>query len=448
MEKNTLPQKCEAPPCWYLRLVCKSYPYLLAKRRQIKNKITFVETRPESVDRKLSTFANTIIAVHKPSRRSFSAVDKEKPREAFVNFLHMKDTQLEQNNYIVNIQRCLSCHIILLSKRSKYLHLWNFEATIIYCNGFLNNVELLLKRFNSLKYQIYASCIAQEETQELENSRCKLPEIVKETKIFDLDIMYDMIFRGVIKIISLNSSIKFFQLAKKRSFRTVITWVTPNIRYIADLLNSYRTTKKTFKTNIYLIVNLIMVDESWLPESFNYSLRSGFKNQLEYPQAVLDILVEMTQNSNFFPRSFFGGKEPGNIGTKKNKNKAIKAIKVNAFLAIYERVSGREIALEENCLPDNCPLEIAPYAGQLPQTIAPWVIAPGLLLPNNNPKDIIPGNIPWKLPSRKIAFRMICRLHNCLSGKLSRGKLPPRKIVPKINYAEIFLLQEPEILVL
>ena len=49
-----------------------------------------------------------------------------------------------------------------------------------------------------------------------------LPEIVKETKIFDLDIRYDMIFLGVIKIISLNSSIKFFQLAKQRSFRTVI----------------------------------------------------------------------------------------------------------------------------------------------------------------------------------------------------------------------------------
>ena len=146
------------------------------------------------------------------------------------------------------IQRCLSCHIILLSKRSKYLHLWNFEATVISsCNGFLNNVELLLKRFNSLKYQIYANCIAQEETQELDNSRCKLPEIVKETKIFDLDFRYDMIFRGVIKIISLNSSIKFFRLAKQRSFRTVIAWVTLNIRYIADWLNSYRATKKLSK---------------------------------------------------------------------------------------------------------------------------------------------------------------------------------------------------------
>ena len=70
MEKNTLPQKCEAPPCWYLRFVCKGYLYLLAKSRQIKNEITFVETRPEYVDRKLSTFANTIIAVYKPSRRS------------------------------------------------------------------------------------------------------------------------------------------------------------------------------------------------------------------------------------------------------------------------------------------------------------------------------------------------------------------------------------------
>ena len=106
-----------------LGLSVKVIPTCLLRGVRLKTKITFVETRPESVDRKLSTFANTIIAVHKPSRRSFSAVDKEKPREAFVNFLHMKDTQLEQNNYIVNIQRCLSCHIILLSKRSKYLHL-------------------------------------------------------------------------------------------------------------------------------------------------------------------------------------------------------------------------------------------------------------------------------------------------------------------------------------
>ena len=109
--------------------------------------------------------------------------------------------------------------------------------------------------------------------------------------------------------------------------------------------------------------------------------------------------------------------------------------------------------------PDNCPPSrtIASWMivpGQLPprkvapRTIAPkiiaswiiaqWMIAPGFLLPNSYLKDNAPDNIPWKLPPGKTAFWIICHLHNCPSDKLSRGKLPPRKMILKINYAEIF----------
>ena len=77
----------------------------------------------------------------------------------------------------------------------------------------------------------------------------------------------------------------------------------------------------------------------------------------------------------------------------------------------------------ESC-PDNWPL-----------IIAPWMIAPGLLLPENYPEDNCPLTIyPQKFPTRKIVFQMICRLHNCHSDKWPEGKLLPMKIVPMINY--------------
>ena len=74
--------------------------------------------------------------------------------------------------------------------------------------------------------------------------------------------------------------------------------------------------------------------------------------------------------------------------------------------------------------------------GQLPpRNIASWMIASGLLLPDNYSKDNCPLTIsPRKWLPKKIAFRMICRLHNCPSGKWPPGKLSSRKIVPKINY--------------
>ena len=85
----------------------------------------------------------------------------------------------------------------------------------------------------------------------------------------------------------------------------------------------------------------------------------------------------------------------------------------------------RTIVLEENC-----PQGILP-----PRIIALWMIAPGLLLLVNYPKDNCPLTIySWKLPLRKIAFQMICCLHNCPLDKWSWGKLSSKKIVPKINY--------------
>ena len=98
--------------------------------------------------------------------------------------------------------------------------------------------------------------------------------------------------------------------------------------------------------------------------------------------------------------------------------------------------SVRTIAPEENCPPDNCsPDNCSP--DNCPREILPptRIIAPGLLLPDNYPKGNCPLTIyPWKFPPRKIAFRMICRLHNYAADKWPRGKLRSRKIVPRINY--------------
>ena len=93
------------------------------------------------------------------------------------------------------------------------------------------------------------------------------------------------------------------------------------------------------------------------------------------------------------------------------------------------------MAPKDNCSPDNYPWRQFPPRNIAPQIITPWMIAPGLLFPDNYPKDNCPLAIyPWKLPSRKIAFRMIFRLHDCSLDKWPRGKLPSRKIVPRINY--------------
>ena len=56
------------------------------------------------------------------------------------------------------------------------------------------------------------------------------------------------------------------------------------------------------------------------------------------------------------------------------------------------------------------------------------MIASGLLPPQNNPEDDCPLTIShWKWPPREIAFRMICRLHNCPSENQPQGKLPPQE---------------------
>ena len=98
------------------------------------------------------------------------------------------------------------------------------------------------------------------------------------------------------------------------------------------------------------------------------------------------------------------------------------------------------IASKENYHPGNCPGQLPPR--QLPprnivppRIIAPWMIAPGLSLPDNYPKDNCPLKIyAWKMLPRKISFWMICRLHNCPSDKWPQGKLPSRKIDPRISY--------------
>ena len=68
-----------------------------------------------------------------------------------------------------------------------------------------------------------------------------------------------------------------------------------------------------------------------------------------------------------------------------------------------------------------------------------------LLLPDNYSKDNCPLTIsPWKLPPRKIAFRIICSLHNCPEENFPS----PRKIVPRKNYTRHIFPQESEMVVL
>ena len=91
-------------------------------------------------------------------------------------------------------------------------------------------------------------------------------------------------------------------------------------------------------------------------------------------------------------------------------------------------IAPRTIAPEEKWPPDNFPRGHFP-----PREIVtpPWMIAPGSLLLESNCLLTI---CPWKLPPVKIRFWTICRLHNYPSDKWSRGKLPSRKIIARINY--------------
>ena len=91
--------------------------------------------------------------------------------------------------------------------------------------------------------------------------------------------------------------------------------------------------------------------------------------------------------------------------------------------------------------PDNCP-----RGKLLPRVIAPMIIAPRLIVPRRIASRIIdPRTIalkiidrgqfpPGQLPPKKIAFWMICCLHNCPFDNWPRGKLHPRKIVPRMDY--------------
>ena len=80
---------------------------------------------------------------------------------------------------------------------------------------------------------------------------------------------------------------------------------------------------------------------------------------------------------------------------------------------------------KQQCL-DNFPKENRPLENFL-QDYCPPYNCPGLLLLDNQPKDNCPlTKSPWKLTLTKMAFRMICRLHN----QLPLGKMVPRKTAP------------------
>ena len=71
--------------------------------------------------------------------------------------------------------------------------------------------------------------------------------------------------------------------------------------------------------------------------------------------------------------------------------------------------------LPDNYPLDDCPLIIAP--GQLPQRHCSLTIS------------------PWKLPPRKIAFRMICRIHNCpRTNGAEENCPPPLEICPRDKF--------------
>ena len=80
---------------------------------------------------------------------------------------------------------------------------------------------------------------------------------------------------------------------------------------------------------------------------------------------------------------------------------------------------------KQQCL-DNFPKENRPLENFLLDYCPPYN-CPGLLLLDNYPKDNCPlTKSPWKLTLTKMAFRMICRLHN----QLPLGKMVPRKTAP------------------
>ena len=132
-------------------------------------------------------------------------------------------------------------------------------------------------------------------------------------------------------------------------------------------------------------------------------------------------------------------------------------VKLDLTLVMSEQLTPEENSPQDNCPLNNCPLECYPpnYCspdncprGKIPPDDCPrgyisWEklpSPPGWLPPDhcsfeNYPKDNFLLTIsPWKLPPMEIVFWMICCLHNSPSDKWSRGKLPSRKITPKINY--------------
>ena len=139
---------------------------------------------------------------------------------------------------------------------------------------------------------------------------------------------------------------------------------------------------------------------------------------------------------------------PIQLGTKE-----CKLIFSQSYYSYYRRHTIEDgvqtIDFEENCLSGNCPLGLLPPpspprllppriiapVGNCPPDNFPWMIAPGLLLPDNYlsylkdncPWQYHPGNCPWgKLPFRWfVAYTITPRANgpeeNCLPGKLSQG---------------------------
>ena len=70
----------------------------------------------------------------------------------------------------------------------------------------------------------------------------------------------------------------------------------------------------------------------------------------------------------------------------------------------------------------------------LPGWLKPYGCSPGNCSSDDCPEDNSRLTIsPWT-KKQETVFRMFCPLHNCLSDDWRRAKLPPIKIVPRINY--------------
>ena len=99
------------------------------------------------------------------------------------------------------------------------------------------------------------------------------------------------------------------------------------------------------------------------------------------------------------------------------------------------------IALKENCPPDKCPqenysLDDCTHRKFAPWINTPWIISLRIIGPRTIASKIIESRMfpPVQLLPRKIFFWMISCLHNWPSDNWPRGKLPPRKVVARMNY--------------